>query len=169
MPGHHVQPTKFVADSMLGSLARKMRALGFDTSYYSDGDDEGILQAGRSQGRVVLTADRVLAGRARHGSATVLLISGRSDSRRLASLLAAAKSSDISLVRGRPFCSICGGDLQKMTRADVAGRVPPLVEKQHRLFYKCSACGQYYWKGSHWKKLRRLERALAEVPVAIVS
>jgi uncharacterized protein with PIN domain len=154
---------------MLGSLARKMRVLGFDTLYYSEGDDEGIMRIARSEGRIVLTADRSLAERARTGRPSVLLISGKSDSRRLASLLVAAKSSGVSLTRGGPLCSLCGGGLQTMKRADVTGQVPPSVEMRHRLFFKCVECGQYYWKGSHWKKLRWLSRILGEVPVATVS
>jgi len=169
MPDHASHSTRFVADAMLGSLARKMRALGFDTTYYSEGDDEGILRVGRAQGRVILTADKALADRARHGSAIALLISGRSDGRRLASLLVAAKLSGVGLSRGRPFCSLCDGVLRKVRRADVAGRVPLMVERRHRVFYRCTSCGQYYWKGSHWKKLRWLERVVAEVHLDTVS
>ena len=169
MPNRSARPTRFVADAMLGSLARKMRALGFDTLYYSDGGDDGIMGIARSEDRVVLTADRSLAERARTGKASVLLVSGKSDGRRLASLLATAKSSGVSLVRGIPLCSLCGGDLQRLKRADVAGRVLPSVERRHRLFFKCVECGQYYWKGSHWKKLRWLGRILGEVPIATVS
>lgn len=149
-------------------MARKMRALGFDTLYYSRGDDDGIMRVARSEGRVVLTADRSLAERTRTGRTSVLLISGKSDSRRLASLLVAAKSSHVSLVRGVPLCSLCGRDLQRMKRADVAGHVPLSVERHHRLFFRCVECGQYYWKGSHWKKLRWLDRILTEVPVATI-
>jgi len=169
MPNHNARPTRFVADAMLGSLARKMRALGFDTTYYSEGDDSGIMGIARLEGRIVLTADRSLAKRTRTGNARVLLISGNSDSRRLASLLVAAKSSGVSLTRGRPFCSLCGGDLQTMKKAEVAGKVPPSVERRRRLFFKCVECGQYYWKGSHWKKLKWLDRILGEVPIATVS
>jgi hypothetical protein len=154
---------------MLGSLARKMRALGFDTLYYSDGGDDEIMGIARSEDRVVLTADRSLAKRTRTGKARVLLISGKSDSRRLASLLVAAKSSGVSLVKGGPLCSLCGGGLQTLKKAEVAGQVPLSVERRHRLFFKCVECGQYYWKGSHWKKLRWLGRILGEVHVATVS
>ncbi len=168
MPYRSARPTRFVADAMLGSLARKTRAFGFDTFYYSDGDDDRIMRIARSEGRIILTADRSLAERARKGRVSVLLVSGKSDSRRLASLLVAADSSGVSLVRGEPLCSLCGGDLQAMKRAEVAGQVPLSVEKRHRLFFKCAECGQYYWKGSHWKKLRWLDRILAEVPIATV-
>jgi len=150
-------------------LARKTRALGFETLYCANGDDKGLMRVAKSEGRIILTADKTLFGRASSGKVKVLLVSGRTDSRRLASILVAAKSSDISLIRGGPLCSLCGGGLVKMKRAEVAGRVPHLVESRHRLFLMCKACGKYYWKGSHWKKLRWLERILAEVPVATVS
>jgi hypothetical protein len=154
---------------MLGSFARKTRALGFETIYYSEGDDEGILRIARSEGGVILTADKALCERARSGHVRVLFVSGKTDIRRLASLLSSAKSSGIDLVRGGPLCSLCGGALLRKTRADVTGRVPFSVERLHRLFFMCVACGHYYWKGSHWKKLRWLERILSEVPVATVS
>ena len=169
MPSRTRRPTRFVADAMLGSLARKTRALGFDTLYYSKGDDRGILRIAESEGRVILTSDRLLAQRAPTRGTSVLLVSGRNDARRLASLLAAAKSAGVSLVRGRPLCSLCGGNLERLKRVDMAGRIPDSVRRRHRLFFRCVACGQYYWKGSHWKKLRWLERILAEVPVDTVS
>jgi uncharacterized protein with PIN domain len=163
------RPTKFVVDAMLGSLARKARVLGFDAKYYSEGGDNGIVRIARSEGRAVLTADRSLALHARSRRIRVLLLSGRSDGRRLASLVTTAKSSGVNLVRGDPRCSLCNGDLQAFRRADIAGMVPPSVAVRHRLFFKCGTCGQFYWKGGHWKKLRWLERILAEVPVANVS
>jgi len=165
MPHRSPRPTRFVVDAMLGSLARKARALGFDSLYYSDGDDDGIVQIARLERTIILTADRLLAERARAGRASVLLITGKRDSRRLALLLVAAKSSGINLTRGVPLCSLCGGDLQRMQRTKVAGHVPLSVERRHRLFFRCVDCGKYYWKGSHWKKLRWLERILKEVPI----
>jgi len=66
----------------------------------------------------------------------------------------------ICLVGGEPLCSVCGGELETLSRKDVAGKVPPSVEGRHRLFYKCLSCGQLYWRGGHWKKLRSLARRL---------
>ncbi len=155
------QPTKFVADAMLGSLARKLRALGFDTSYYREGGDEGILKAAAAERRVILTADRSLAERARSARARALLLTGRSDGIRLSSLVALAHSSGLALVRGDSLCSVCGGRLEKLSKGEVTGRVPASVQRRHRFFYRCVECSRYYWRGSHWKKLRWLERILA--------
>jgi uncharacterized protein len=152
---------RFVADAMLGSLARKLRALGFDTTYYRRGDDRGILEVALKEGRHILTADRSLAQRAAAGGVSAFLLVGRSDGIRLASLKRLARTRGLTLVRGDSLCSVCGGDLERLRRKDVVGVLPASVSRRHRLFHRCKACGRYYWRGSHWKKLRWLERVLA--------
>lgn len=146
---------------MLGSLARKLRALGFDTRYYKEGDDAGILKAATAGRRVILTADRSLAAGAKSANARALLLTGRTDGMRLASLVRLADSSGMSLARGDSRCSVCNGRLERLSREEVVGKVPSSVQRRHRLFQRCVKCGRYYWKGGHWKKLRWLERILA--------
>lgn len=145
---------------MLGSLARKLRMLGLDASYFRSGDDYSLLSAARREGRIILTADRALSSMARRRGLTVILVSGRTDGARLRVMARSANASGIPLVRGDPLCSVCGGGLRKLTREDVTGRVPAPVERRHRLFYECSVCQKLYWRGSHWKKLRSLVRYL---------
>jgi len=153
------QRTKFVADAMLGSLARKLRAFGFDTSYYRKGGDEGIISLAKVEGRVILTSDRALQKRAISSSLVALLLIGGTDGKRISSLLDCAQAAQIPLVRGEPLCSLCGGELATVSRGDIASRVPAQVARRHRLFLCCTRCRKLYWRGGHWKKLRRLERA----------
>ena len=164
MPPRARAVTKFVADAMLGSLARKLRAFGFDTSYFREGEDADLLALASTEGRVVLTSDRSLVERARARRLPALLITGKEDSGRIASLREAARAGRVNLVRGPPLCSVCNGKLEVLAKSNVAGRVPLPVEKRHRLFFRCMDCGRYYWRGGHWKKLRWLERRLGETP-----
>jgi hypothetical protein len=145
---------------MLGSLARKLRALGFDTTYYRSGDDSGLMDLAGRENRVILTSDRHLASRALRRDLRAILLTGRDDRARVRRLARGAHLSGIPLARGDPLCSICGGGLTRLEKKDIAGRVPPAVERRHRLFYRCFSCGQVYWRGSHWKKLRALARQL---------
>ncbi|MGH8103312.1 MAG: Mut7-C RNAse domain-containing protein, partial [bacterium] len=46
---------KFVCDRNLGSLARWLRILGFDTSYPDLPDDESLADLAASQSRILLT------------------------------------------------------------------------------------------------------------------
>jgi uncharacterized protein with PIN domain len=48
---------RFVADAMLGRLARWMRFLGFDTLYYRDISDSRLIRIAREQNRLILTRD----------------------------------------------------------------------------------------------------------------
>jgi uncharacterized protein with PIN domain len=150
--------TKLVADAMLGSLCRKLRAFGFDTAYYRRGGDEGIVRLARDEGRVILTSDRALQLRAAR-VVPALLVTGSTDGRRIRSLLSAADSAGIRIRRGKPLCSVCNGSLAAITRNEAAAWVPDSVLRRHRLFLRCECCGRTYWRGGHWKKLSNLERA----------
>jgi uncharacterized protein len=154
--------SKLIADAMLGSLARKLRAFGFDTSYYRGGEDSGLIRLATSEGRIILSSDRSLVGRARAHEVAALLISGRTEGKRISSLKSGAIDAGLPLTRGEARCSMCNGNLERVPRAKVKGQVPPPVETRHRVFYRCLSCGKYYWRGSHWKKLRWLERRLRE-------
>ncbi len=63
---------KFLADAMLGSLARWLRILGFDTRYLQ-GDDAMIAYRARAEERILLTRDRELARR--RGVVSILIAS----------------------------------------------------------------------------------------------
>ncbi|HYX72308.1 MAG TPA: Mut7-C RNAse domain-containing protein, partial [Nitrososphaera sp.] len=67
----------FLADSMLGSIARKLRIFGFDTLYDAQvNDDDEILKIGMEQDRVILTADKELFKRIVKIGARGVLVSG---------------------------------------------------------------------------------------------
>ena len=152
--------SQFIADAMLGSLARKLRALGFDTQYYRSGDDAGMIEEASDSGRVILTSDRSLATRANAKGVAAILLTGRTDAERLGAAARGAVHLRTPMVRGDPLCSICNGELQKVPKGDIAGEVPPSVSARHRLFFRCTSCGHVYWRGSHWKKLMALARRL---------
>jgi uncharacterized protein with PIN domain len=152
--------TKLLADAMLGSLARKLRAFGFDTSYFKQGEDSDLIDLARGECRTILTADRALAEIARVRGVAALLITGSTDAERISALKRAASAEGVALYKSGPRCSVCNGSLQKLRRNDIEGKIPSSVEKRHVLFYRCTECGKYYWRGRHWKKLRLLERRL---------
>ena len=152
--------TRFIADAMLGSLARKLRAVGFDTAYYREGDDDGLLRLAESEARLILTADTSLGSRARKKGLTAFLVHGKTDGARMSSISSDAKLLGIRLNPGDSRCSVCNGSLRRITKALAEGLVPKSVLPRHRLFLICLSCGQVYWRGGHWKKLRSFRRRL---------
>lgn len=131
-----------------------------DTAYYRSGDDEGILRIASNEARIMLTGDKALFERARSWGLSVFLVEGRTDGNRLVSLRGSASRAGIFIVRGDPLCSLCGGPLTKVPKSSAVGKVPVGVASRHRLFYRCPTCDHYYWRGGHWKKLRRFARLL---------
>jgi uncharacterized protein with PIN domain len=51
---------KFIADIMVGKLARYLRMAGNDILYINDISDDEILKIAKSEGRIVLTRDSLM-------------------------------------------------------------------------------------------------------------
>jgi uncharacterized protein with PIN domain len=147
---------------MLGSLARKLRVFGFDTAYYGErhGDDAHLLAIAKGEGRSIITADEGLAARAQKTGVPVYLVHASSDSGRLHSIAILAAGRGLGLTPGESRCALCNGELDAVSRESVRDLLPGNVVSRHRLFYSCRRCRRIYWRGGHWKKLRRLRARL---------
>ena len=135
----------FLVDGMLGSLARKLRILGFDTLYDSKSNDQELLKMAIETKRCLVTSDVDLWLIARRRVDSIL-IGSRSERGRLFEVLAKIGESEIDETK-IPRCSVCNGHLEDSGRQD-----------KDRIIYICPSCGKHYWKGSHWKKLSMLFR-----------
>jgi uncharacterized protein len=150
------EPVAFVADAMLGSLARKLRVLGFDTVYYREGSDSDLEGLARRQNRILLTSDERLFQHATAKGLRAFLVKGSNERARVRSMVGEADSASVVLVRGTTRCAECNGVLKAVRRAGLEGRIPEKVLRRHRDFYECTTCLKIYWKGRHWSRLRRL-------------
>ncbi len=139
---------KFLADHMLGKLARYLRFMGYDT-YYPDGgmsDDEIIALAGE-ENRVILTRDKELA--ARSGGYFVRSDDYREQLRDVVSHFQLGCEAMLSR------CSLCNTPLVRVSREAVRGRVPQYVYEHTEEFYMCPTCKRIYWYGTHTERIER--------------
>jgi len=146
---------RFVVDTMLGSLARWLRMLGYDTAYAKDAEDDDIKSLATKEGRFIITRDRDLA--AQPGA---LMIQGEDLDAQLKEVHARfALSLDDSAIR----CSACNGVLVDLPKEIASGLVPEGALENNDRFWKCEACGKAYWRGTHWigimERLRKLNLA----------
>ncbi|MGH7896576.1 MAG: Mut7-C RNAse domain-containing protein [Candidatus Binatia bacterium] len=150
----HVQP-RFVADKMLGRLARWLRILGYDVLYGTNFSGRGLLAAARSEGRIVLTRDRRLARRP--GMPPCLLVEDdhfRDQLRQVVSEFAIDPRA--TLFRR---CVECNAELDDIGSAEAAGRVPEFVLATQTRYRRCPRCRHLYWEATHVDRVRReLER-----------
>jgi uncharacterized protein with PIN domain len=146
---------RFLADEMLGSLARWLRIIGYDTVYVKDMKDSEILELASSEGRFLLTRDQQLAERA--GPRGLLITSAVLDEQ----LEQVAATYGLRMDEPMSRCTLCNGPLRAVTREEIGPQVPERVRASHEEFYICQNCGQVYWKGSHWERINeRLRRVL---------
>ncbi len=154
--------SRFIVDSMLGDLARWLRLLGYDTLYYRKIPDPRIVTVALEQNRIIVTRDRGLAILARKRGARVVLLRGESIEEHLAQLnieAGVALYADPS----RSRCPYCNTPLRHVNKAEVKERVPPEVYIRYEDFWTCPKCGQVYWQGSHWRKIREILEKAREI------
>lgn len=144
---------RFVVDVMLGSLARWLRRLGYDTDYANDRDDRELVRIARAEGRVLLTRDSTLA--TRRGISALLIESQVLDEQ----LAQVVHAFPLPQRMPPPRCSECNTPLQNVSPDEVMDCVPAYIHRTHRHFRRCPGCGRIYWPGSHWERIcRRLRR-----------
>jgi uncharacterized protein with PIN domain len=148
---------RFVADVMLGKLARWLRALGYDTLYYSDAPDSRLLGIALREARTLLTRDAGLALRA--GPAGLRVGADGVDAQLREVVDACALRPRAPLSR----CLECNGPLAARGPAEVRGRVPPFTLATQPEFRECEHCRRVFWAGTHTRGiLRRLQPFLSD-------
>lgn len=156
-------PLRFVADCMLGKLAKWLRILGYDTRYDPDAPDEEIVRLAAREGRVILTRDSRLVLRRlarRH-----LLIRSDDPAEQLRQVI---RELGIPVEGGRLLsrCLPCNVPTLAVGTDEVAGKVPPYVHRTQSAFTRCPSCGRIYWGATHSEDIRkRLEAMLGRFPI----
>ncbi len=151
---------RFLCDSHLGKLGRRLRLLGFDTVLAQDitGDDPGddaLVRIARTQQRILLTRDRSLL--ARPDLTHALQIPQAPLEAQLRDLIERLQLSGSAA----PFtrCTCCNGLIESMDADELPG-LPTGVLRRQKRFWRCPGCGRIYWEGSHHRRLRALVDAL---------
>lgn len=140
---------RFIADTMLGTLTKRLRLLGIDTAYVRDADDSELKYIVRSQERILLTKDRNLAGSL---GSSAWLIDGEDVGEEFTSI---ARNLAVHCVRLNPFsrCLDCNAPLIAADPSEVGGKVPPYILSTKPRFLSCSLCKKVFWEGTHRKRM----------------
>jgi hypothetical protein len=159
---------RFLADAMLGRLARWLRILGYDAEYFPGEDDELIRRA-RREGRLLLTRDTRLLRRRAAGARPVpgrdaerlpphLFIESDHVMEQLRQVVAALHLRPAAPPAHR--CSCCNAVLEPRDKAQVLGLIPDFVWSHQQAFWACPRCQRIYWAGTHRRRMEEVIRAL---------
>ena len=140
---------RFVLDVHLGSLARYLRMLGFDTVYGQHLQDPELVQIARTEQRILLTRDVNLL---KHKAipAGYWLRSQKTETQ-LQEVIGRYRLAD----HFHPFtrCMVCNGLISQVEKRAVLEQLPPDTRRYFEEFYQCRQCKRVYWKGSHYERM----------------
>lgn len=143
---------KFLADRMLGKLAKELRMLGYDTVYYQGKNAYPLIKLAREEGRVILTRNTKLIPK--RPEDRIIRIMEDKPPLQLGELI---QKKVISLNEENLFsrCLLCNILLDEISREEVEGKVPDFIFYQQKKFFLCSMCLRIYWQGSHQDHMQK--------------
>ena len=148
---------KFIADRMLGKLAKGLRMLGYDTLYYQEEDLHHLIHLARQEARMILTRNTKLFPKRQEDQ--IFRVKEDHPTFQLKELIRAGYiklNEEILFSR----CLLCNAFLDEIQRGEAEGRVPDFILYQQKEFFQCPQCQRIYWKGSHQGNMQRKIEAL---------
>ena len=157
---------RFMADAMLGRLARYLRLLGHDTAYERDITDAALLLLALREGRILLTRDTGLAARKVLPPGQTFLVLPDDPLAQLKEVAGHFRFGPLpaSGILETARCSVCNARLERASdRESVRDLVPEHVFLSGKVFWRCTGCGRVYWEGSHVERfLKEIKRIFME-------
>lgn len=141
---------KFLCDEMLGTLAKWLRILGYDTEYAKDMRDEDIIEMAKKEDRIILTRDKGLYSKAQNA----VYIENRKLEEQIKKVIDVCKleiKEDMILTR----CTVCNTKVIEVDKDKIRDKIP-----EHNKFWMCPKCNRIYWIGSHWKNMEKTIKSI---------
>jgi hypothetical protein len=152
---------RFLADSMLGTLSKWLRILGYDTEYCRVPVSDELLRRACAENRQILTRNTRLSRRT-DLTKRICCIRANDPMLQLREVLShyhLAVTPDAPLTR----CLICNRRLVRIAPSLLVSRVPEYVLATQQLFLYCSGCQKVFWRGSHYRNIQeRLKQHLRD-------
>ena len=145
---------RFIVDVNVGRLATWLRALGYDTLYIPNVEDNDLIRIAYKEGRTVVTRDTRFAERrlVAQGQLGLVLIKDDDLKSQVRQLV-----QDLNLSVDGAFsrCLRCNEPLTSLPKEEAKPRVPSYVFRTQEEFMECLRCRRIYWRGTHWSNMRK--------------
>lgn len=154
----NVNEYSFIADAMLGKIARKLRMFGYDTLYESNTKDDYFIFSEVHTNRIILTSDKELFNRCRKKGFNIILLNKKTEFENLVTIFLSLKVKFIDPNISFSRCTICNGLLGIVDNDNIFFDANQKIPKLNNIkeIYQCKICKKIYWKGSHVNNILNL-------------
>jgi hypothetical protein len=150
----------FIVDAMLGNLAKKLRVLGYDSTYFSSIEDEKLVTIAKNEKRIILTKDELLCKTAQNRDIIAILVRGNDELEQIMQIHQNIKFEKFVMDTNNSRCIVCNGKLQTIEKFRIIGKIPEGVLEREEKFWTCDVCKKIYWQGTHFEKLQEFVNKL---------
>lgn len=151
---------RFIADVNVLKLGRLLILLGFDVAGSSSFSDDQIADMAESESRIVLTRDTTLLKRKKIVFARRIRANLPYD--QVVEVVDFFGLRDQTAFFSR--CTRCNQPIEPVAKAEVLHRLEPKTRKYFTDFFQCPACGNVFWKGSHYEAMTVTLASLGLLP-----
>lgn len=144
----------FFVDAMLGNIARKLRLLGYDSQYFSDIDDEKLIDSARKEKRIIISKDEELIKKAQKLGMRSIHITKEKEVEEFLEIINSVNLKRIQINGNIARCPKCNSLTESVDKEIIKERIPQGVLKLNDKFWICKCCNQIYWEGTHIKNLQ---------------
>lgn len=150
---------RFIADVMLGKLAKWLRIAGFDVLYSNRFSDDDLIALSNEEGRILLSLDSRLL--VRKTVKYFIFMESWDLEDQIKQILNFVHLERFPTPLSR--CLSCNEILTDVPRESVRDRVPVYVFSTQTHFKLCPKCRKIFWSGTHRKAaLKVLEHLLTD-------
>jgi uncharacterized protein with PIN domain len=140
---------RYIADRMLGRLARRLRMMGIDCAYAGQAPANEVVLRAQTERLTIITRDTRLMKR-RLGLGRIFVTGDRVEEQ-MRCFLKQTGEDPFSAAFTR--CVECNTVLEPADPGCLPESVPLYVRTRVRSFSRCPSCGRTYWSGTHRKRM----------------
>jgi uncharacterized protein with PIN domain len=151
---------KFLADAMLGNIARKLRLLGFDCKYFATINHDQLLSIAKIESRILVTRDHGMVNICKKQNISVIEILDLDETNQIVEICKKTNLNKCKIDMNYTRCTTCNDIIRPIQKEKIIDRVPDKVVQNMQLFWICNSCDHVYWEGTH---IRNLQKFIDEV------
>ncbi len=163
---------RFLADDMVGKLARWLRIIGLDVASAGRVDDNDLVRRALEEDRILLTRHARLLEqisakdlKPRRGELNWIVLKSPHYLEQIDQVL---EENGLRIDQARLFtrCLVCNSRLEPASKEEVAGEVPEFTYSIQDAYARCRNCNKVFWTGTHTDRILGKLKLLRQWPTS---